>query len=85
MDEPKKIMISLTGKSLGFATSYLSTISARSTERLPGGIFSTAIAVAVCLPVSSSIGYQTVGLIFLMIISVLSLFLAGALCYLPLY
>ena len=44
--------------------------------------FSTAVAVAVCLPVSSSIGYQTVGLIFLIIISVLSLFLGrGALIF----
>lgn len=35
----------------------------------------TVIAVGICIPVAPSIGYQTVGLIFLIIVSVLSLFL----------
>lgn len=35
----------------------------------------TALAAGICFPFSSSIGYQTVGFIFLMTVSVLSLFL----------
>jgi len=36
---------------------------------------STSITAGICFPLASSIGYQTVGLIFLMIVSLLSLFL----------
>ena len=37
--------------------------------------FAIIVATAICFPLSQAIGYQTVGLIFLMIVAVLSLFL----------